>query len=187
MLSNMSMQQKLLRLFPAFPCLYWLLLLQHRGSWIRILIHRQLLKTLGYFMIACSTNLSSTSWSQLYFILMWSSPFYSLKSSFNNILLYLTSFSNPSTISYTALCYKKTQFSWVVMGREMKAIFQVITQQELKYLGKILKLNSLRSQCAKLNSGAMNSKLFVLPRKNTAEFKNVFFRIKSFSCSYKKM
>lgn len=43
------------------------------------------------------------------------------------------------------------------MAREMKAIFQVITLEDLKHQEKILQLSSLRSQCTKLNSGVMNS------------------------------
>lgn len=159
----------------------------NRGCWIRILIHRQLLKTLGYFMIACSTNYpaplvpSCTSfWWDLLLSIHWKVAL---------ILFFCTSpaLAIPALWLYITLCYKKTQLSWVVMGREMKAIFQVITLEDLKYLEKILTLNSLRSQRAKLNSTAMNSTLFVLPRKRTAKFKNVFFRIKSFSCGYNEL
>lgn len=112
MLSNTSMQQKLLRLFSAFPCSYWLPLLQHRGCCIRILTHGQLLKDLGLFHDCLFNKLSSISCSQLYFILMWS-PFYSLKCSFNIILLYLTSFSNPSTM---LIYYIMLQENTIIMG-----------------------------------------------------------------------
>lgn len=81
--------------------------------WIRILIHGQLLKDLGLFHDCLFNKLSSTSCSQLYFTLIWSSPFYSLKSSFNIILLYLTSFSNPSTM---LIYYIMLQENTIIMG-----------------------------------------------------------------------
>lgn len=171
----------------SLSLLYWLPLLQHRGCWIRILIHGQLLKDLGLFHDCLFNKRSITSCSQLHFILMWSSPFYSLKISFNTILLYFTSFSKPTTM---LIYYIMLQENTIIMGghgQRDESNFPSNHPARLKISRENPETEFLEEPNVQSSTVEQWTPSCLCCLENTLLSSKMFFRIKSFSCSYNKL